>query len=198
MPGVVGQPNQTYTRVEFVSSIPPETYAIDQLRQEVDAAGLSVNLLLGDAGFSCSFVSVTLHFNGNLDAGDVADLDALVAAHTGVGIVQLDDEGPVVVHAPGGPTVFGFEPNVGTVDMDMSGVGLGETVEYVLDANAVPAGTDQVLIVHDLVLGATFQVRALNGFINSIPDGDVLPLSSAMYSMIRVPGGWRIGQSPLP
>ena len=85
MPAVAGQVDQTFALAEFVAA--PNFYAIDQLIEEVAAAGLSVAY----EKRSADFASVTLSFVAAISAGDATALDAVVAAHTGVGVAQIDE-----------------------------------------------------------------------------------------------------------
>lgn len=64
--------------------------AIDQIRMQIEDSAISVALEPGVAGVICGFTTVTFTFEADLNNADVTELNAVVAAHDGAGLFQLD------------------------------------------------------------------------------------------------------------
>ena len=64
--------------------------AIDQIRMQIEDSTISVALEPQVAGVMCDFTTVTFTFEADLSNAEVVTLDAIVAAHDGAGLFQLD------------------------------------------------------------------------------------------------------------
>ena len=64
--------------------------AVDQIRLQIADSTISVALEPQPMGVMCDFTTVTFTFESDLTAPEVTTLDAVVAAHNGAGLFQLD------------------------------------------------------------------------------------------------------------
>lgn len=64
--------------------------ACDQIRQEITGSSIAPSLVADPNGVMCTKVYVFFEFDADLDPGEVSTLDAIVAAHTGEGLVSAN------------------------------------------------------------------------------------------------------------
>jgi hypothetical protein len=135
MPAVADQEDQTFEDGEFTAA----GYSIFLLRDEVNAAGLSVGL--ADGFYTPVVGGVILHFSSPISAGDVAPLNAVIAAHTGVDPEQDLEQRVEALESTGstGPSSFLNLPNnawttVATASLE-EGTSRGYEMSFCLTSN---------------------------------------------------------------